>query len=155
MCIDCKWLQMKTPAKWPWYHYISEMTNSKADIMKHESISDWLFEPYKRLMLCMVRSLCVCGFVSLLCLLCASIEWQDCYWLECVFSIRCRSTRYEAMQTVSVIPLRLSLLSLVGWSWHTPGSLGLSQEPEGWRHNVYTMDRAQMCLCLKKTTPRK
>lgn len=144
---------MKTPAKWPWYHYISEMTNSKTDIKKHESISDWLFQPYKRWCVC-VHCACVCMFA------CRFIYWMTGLLLaECIFNIRWVSTRCKAMQSVSSIPLRPSLKSLIGWSRHTPGSLGLSQEPEGWQHNVYTVDGAHMCLSalkyLKKTIPKQ
>lgn len=85
---------------------------------------------------------CMCVFV------CVRVSSDRLLLAECVFNIRWISTRCIAMQTVLSIPLRLSLMSLIGWGWHTPGSLGLSQEPEGWRHNVYTVDRAQMCLCL-------
>lgn len=139
---------MKTLAKWPWCHYISEMTNSKTDIMKHESISDWLFQPYKRLRLCV----CLCALH-----VCVCFYWMTGLLLaECIFNIQCVSTRCKAMQTALSIPLRLSLMSLTGWSRHTPGSLGLSQEPEGRQHNVFTMDGAQMCprLYLKKPTPK-
>lgn len=81
---------------------------------------------------------------------------NDCYWVS-VFNIWCVSTRYKAMQTVSSIPLRLSLMSLIGWSRHTPGSPGLSQEPEGRQCNVYTTDRAQLCFAyfLIKTLNNK
>lgn len=147
---------MKTPAKWPWYHYISEMTNSKTDTMKHESTSDWLFQPYKRLRLCVLVCL-ACVFVWV-CARSLCIYWMTGLLLaECVFNIRCVASWCKATQTVSPIPLRLSLMPLIGWSRHTPGSLGLSQEPEGRQHNVCAMDRAQMCLCLylKETAPKR
>lgn len=71
---------------------------------------------------------CVCVFVSV----CVCSLWMTGLLLaECVFNIRHAATRCKAMQTVSSIPLRLSLMSLIGWSRHTPGSLGLSQEPQG------------------------
>lgn len=144
---------MKTLAKWPWYRYISEMTNSKTDIKKHESISDWLFQHYKRLRLWGFVCLAfVCLYVYV-CSLC--IHWMTGLLLaECVLNICCVSTPCKAMQTVWSIPLRLSLMSLIGWSRHTPGSLGLSQEPGG-QHNVYTVDGAQVCPCLylKKNPP--
>ena len=39
-------------------------------------------------------------------------------------------------------------MSLIGWSQHTPESLGLSQESKQWQRNVHTTETAQMCFCL-------
>lgn len=87
---------------------------------------------------------CSCMFCSVTGLLLAG----------CVFNTRCLSSWCKTMQTVSSIPLRLSLMSLIGWSWHTPGSPGPSLGPGGWEHNVHNPHRHQICFCLHSMKQR-
>lgn len=94
MRIDCKWFQLKPPAKRPRCRYITETVNRKADIMDRESISHRFFGPFQRVWLRRAARL-----------LCASSLSNDKRvrgWLSAWYSTRIYLTRSRAQRSVDL-----------------------------------------------------